>query len=336
MIVISNREMIIPNNERYIGTNYDESSENRQFQLARVSPSGTDLAGMTFTLDLLYRNEGKDSMVLDVDEITDDYIVLTWLITNSQLQVPGTVFAQIRATDSEGTVKWSSFDGTFYVAYEMQTYADYQGDLSELEYYEVQYHVWQAAEADREENEAAREAFFTQLQNWYAVSVEALEDTSIGGMTEVIAQVKSEVEGEMADVTGALNTLENTTIAQLRTDLDNLDRDESQHYESVSTDLARLNMERTFSLPAASWVTATYNSETVYKQEKSALGVSALYSAQAFLSHADTYTKTQWAQAQEAYSTFISNGWAETSNGAVTFYCYSLPAYDFVVKTKGI
>lgn len=335
MIIIRNREMIIPNDERYIGTNYDESSENRQFLLPRVNTSGTDTSELTFTLDLVYKDGTKDAMVLD-KTVDDENITLIWTITEGQVQQPGTVFIWIRATDSEGTVRWSTLPAQVYVTYEPQSYHDYTGSLSELEYYEVQYHRWQASETERSAAEAEREAFFAQLKAWYEVSVEALEDTSIGGMTEVIAETKAALEAEMAAVTDEIDTLANTTVEGIRTDLDALNTREANHFTTCHDAITILQQERIFSLPAASWVQSTYNGETAYKQEITAAGMTDEYSAPSWLSHVSNYTKTQWEQAQEAYGAFIAEGWAETDTGKVTFWCYVQPPYDFVVKTRGI
>lgn len=335
MIVIKGREMIIPNDERYIGTNYDESSENRQFLLPRVNASGTDISELTFTLDLVYKDGTKDAMVLE-KAVDEENITLTWTITEGQVQQPGTVFIWIRATDSEGTVRWATLSAQVYVDYEPQSYADYTGSLSELEYYEVQYHLWKASEDNRTAAEAEREAFFAQLKAWYEISVEALEDTSIGGMTEVIAETKAALEQEMEAVSDEIDTLANTTVAGIRTDLDALDTREANNFITCHDAITILQQERIFSLPAASWVQSTYNGETAYKQEKVAVGVTGDCSAPSWLSHVSSYTKTQWEQAQEAYGAFIAEGWAETDTGKVTFWCYAEPPYDFVVKTRGI
>ena len=57
MIIVKNRELLIPEHERYIGTPIDNYADNRIFQIKRFSQSGEDLSGLTFRLDLKYPAE---------------------------------------------------------------------------------------------------------------------------------------------------------------------------------------------------------------------------------------------------------------------------------------
>ena len=52
MIIVKNRELLIPDHERYIGTPIDNYADNRIFKIKRFSQSGEDLSGLTFRLDL--------------------------------------------------------------------------------------------------------------------------------------------------------------------------------------------------------------------------------------------------------------------------------------------
>lgn len=132
MIIIKNREMLIPDDERNIGTTYDTESEFRSFRVPRFSQSGVDLSSHTFRLDLKYANDAYDTVVLTKD-VSDNQIVLTWEITSSQLQVPGTLYIAIRAVDNEATVKWSTYTATMFVERHLNTPGNYTGDLTEIE-----------------------------------------------------------------------------------------------------------------------------------------------------------------------------------------------------------
>ena len=57
MIIIKNRELLIPEHERYIGTPIDNYADNRIFKIKRFSQSGEDLSDLTFRLDLKYPAE---------------------------------------------------------------------------------------------------------------------------------------------------------------------------------------------------------------------------------------------------------------------------------------
>lgn len=155
MIIVKNRELLIPNNERYIGTIYDTESENRQFLISRFSQSGTDLSAMTFRLDLQYPDTTRDTVLLDA-EIQEESILLTWTITAAQVRQVGTVFLQIRAGDENFTTRWSSFQAAIYVEDHINTPEHYSGDLSELEQLEAQFAAIYASEQARVAAEAGR------------------------------------------------------------------------------------------------------------------------------------------------------------------------------------
>lgn len=113
MIIVKNRELLIPKNERYIGTNYDTGMENRVFRIPRLSQSGTDLSDLTFKVNLIFDSEPLDIAELQ-KTVDDDYIYLTWTITAVQVSVTGTVFVCVTGNDTNDTVKWSSFMAPFY------------------------------------------------------------------------------------------------------------------------------------------------------------------------------------------------------------------------------
>lgn len=132
MIIVKNRELLIPNNERYIGTTYDTETENRVFQVPRFSQRGVDLAALTFRLDIQYANEEFDTVLLD-KEVGEAFIILIWRITSATLQVPGTLYIGLRAIDDEATVKWSSFSAAMYAERHLNTPGNYGGSLTEIE-----------------------------------------------------------------------------------------------------------------------------------------------------------------------------------------------------------
>lgn len=161
MIVIKGRQMTIPKLERYIGTAYDDNSEMRTFRIDRTATNGVDLSGLSFRLDLEYENGEKDTAYLET-EVQEEYILLTWEVVNNVLQVPGTVFANIRGTDTRGSIKWSSFKGAFYVEDNINTPGSYTGKLTELEQAETRIDAkidqMEDVEAQRVANEAVRQA----------------------------------------------------------------------------------------------------------------------------------------------------------------------------------
>ena len=113
MIIVKGRELLIPENERYLGTNYDTGMENRVFRIPRLSQSGTDLSDLTFKVNLIFNSEPLDVAELQKN-VDDDYIYLTWTVTAAQVAVTGTVFVCVTGNDTNDTVKWSSFMAPFY------------------------------------------------------------------------------------------------------------------------------------------------------------------------------------------------------------------------------
>lgn len=163
MIIVKNRELIIPRDEQYIGTIYDTESENRQFMIDRVTAAGVDLAALTFRLDLEYQDETKDTVLLS-SEVQDEHIILTWPISESQVAQPGTLFIQLRAIDENLTVRWGSFQGVVYVERHSYTPGSYTGNLTELEQLEANFDAMVAAEQRRVAAENAREAAEAQRE----------------------------------------------------------------------------------------------------------------------------------------------------------------------------
>ena len=174
MIVVKNRVLLIPEAERYIGTPYDNNSEIRTFQIERAGSNGVDLSALSFRLDLQYKSGKKDTALL-TKEVTEEKIFLNWGITNSILQEPGTIYINIRATDTAGGVKWTSFQAAVYVEHDINTPGEQGSGLTELEQLEArldkkmeQMDTWadsiDGQETERQENEQVRQNQETERQ----------------------------------------------------------------------------------------------------------------------------------------------------------------------------
>lgn len=168
MITVKGRVLTIPEEERYIGTPYDDNSEIRTFQIDRTGMNGVDLSALSFRLDLEYKGGKKDTALL-TKTVDEEKIVLLWNITNGVLQEAGTLFVNIRATDTLGTVKWASFPAAMYVEKTIDTPGSYDGSLTELEQMEAeidkkmeQMDAWadsvDSQEEIRQENEQVRQS----------------------------------------------------------------------------------------------------------------------------------------------------------------------------------
>lgn len=171
MIEVIRREMIIPREEFNIGTNYDANSEVRHFRIKRT-PGGIDISQLTFNLDMEYANGKADSVSL-VKDVTEKWINLTLTIFNSMLQVPGSVQIQLRALDTDGAVKWTSYKGAFYVEDSIDTPANYKEQLTEIENIKTSENERVEAEKARVAAESARVA----AENARVAAEEAREST---------------------------------------------------------------------------------------------------------------------------------------------------------------
>lgn len=131
MINIRGRALVIPIPERQIGTNFDNNAEVRYFCVDRYATGGIDLSHLNYHIDLKYAGSRYDTWMLD-KEVSEDKIKFIWLIQAAHVQHPGTVWASIRGTDDEGTCKWASNAGAFYVNAPVDTPGNFD-KLSELE-----------------------------------------------------------------------------------------------------------------------------------------------------------------------------------------------------------
>ena len=130
MITIKNRKLIIPKEDRVIGTVSDNNSETRIFVIDRYLANGIDLAALTFGMDMEYEDGTTRNATYITKEVTDEVINLTWGIVEGDVQKAGTMFVQITAFDYDGTVKWATIRDAFYVEPVIGTAEEYTGDLS--------------------------------------------------------------------------------------------------------------------------------------------------------------------------------------------------------------
>ena len=133
MITVRGRTLVIPANERIIGTDIDNNSEVRHFRLSRV-PGGIDISHLKYYIDLIYNETVYDTCRLDA-EVQDEKIILTWTVRKNNVVYPGTVWIAIRARDESGDIKWGSDRAACYVLDTVNTPGNYTG-LTDLERYQ--------------------------------------------------------------------------------------------------------------------------------------------------------------------------------------------------------
>ena len=159
MIKVRNKVLMIPENELTIAAVGDKGSVNRVFQIPRIQPDGVDLANMIFKLNLLYLDTNeKDRDDLD-KVISDDFITLTWTISNLTSSHVGNAYIQLCAMTDTGSMRWLSYQAAVYIESSIEAEKTTIA-LSELENLEKRIdekaNALDSAESSRVEAEAER------------------------------------------------------------------------------------------------------------------------------------------------------------------------------------
>lgn len=139
MIKVRNKILFIPESELSIAAAGDANSVTREFHIDRLQPDGIDLANLHFRLDIRYTDtDTLDHALLD-PTVSDDRIALLWTVQKGNTAHPGSMFVNIRAFNDDGLVRWSSFQGAFYVEQTVGGGEASASQLSELEQLEKRY-----------------------------------------------------------------------------------------------------------------------------------------------------------------------------------------------------
>jgi len=137
MIAIKNRKMLIPNEERYIGTTFDENSQVLSFKVSRYTQNDIDLSALNAKADVYHcATETEDRADLTM-EVQAKYIILHLYITAGMVATPGTVLIDLKLFNDDGAVKWSSYKGAFFVEDPLATPQATLENLTELEQLEA-------------------------------------------------------------------------------------------------------------------------------------------------------------------------------------------------------
>lgn len=136
MISIKNRKMLIPNEERYIGTTFDENSQVLSFKVSRYTQNDIDLSALNAKADVYHcatKTEDRADLTMEVQA---KYIILHLYITAGMVATPGTVLIDLKLFNDDGEIKWSSYRGAFFVDDPLASPSG-ETSLTELEQLEV-------------------------------------------------------------------------------------------------------------------------------------------------------------------------------------------------------
>ena len=156
MIKVRSKTLFISGEEQSIAAVGEAETTVREFSIDRLSGDGIDLANLIFKLNIRYVGT-KQSDRSDLEKIvTDDAIILRWLVSSVTLSHPGTAFIQLDAFDREGSCRWKSYQAAVYIEKSLDSVVVSSSTLSELEQLEKKFDTIGAREAARVEAEKKR------------------------------------------------------------------------------------------------------------------------------------------------------------------------------------
>lgn len=156
MIKVRSKTLFIPAEEQSIGAVGEADSTVREFHIDRVSGDGVDLANLLFKLNIRYAGV-REIDRSDLEKVvTDNAIILRWLISSVTLRNAGTAFLQLDAFDETGSCRWKSYPGAVYIEKSIGTEDVPKSSLSELEQLEKKFSKLDAQEEERKTAEEKR------------------------------------------------------------------------------------------------------------------------------------------------------------------------------------
>lgn len=156
MIKVRSKTLFISGEEQSIAAVGEAETTVREFSIDRLSGDGIDLANLIFKLNIRYVGT-KQSDRSDLEKIvTDDSIILRWLVSSVTLSHPGTAFIQLDAFDREGSCRWKSYQAAVYIEKSLDSVVVSSSTLSELEQLEKKFDTIGVGEAARVEAEKKR------------------------------------------------------------------------------------------------------------------------------------------------------------------------------------
>ena len=156
MIKVRSKTLFIPAEEQSIGAVGEADSTVREFHIDRVSGDGVDLANLLFKLNIRYAGV-RDIDRSDLEKVvTDNAIILRWLISSVTMSHAGTAFIQLDAFDETGSCRWKSYPGAVYIEKSLGNTEISSNTLSELEQLEKKFAKVGEGESARVEAEKKR------------------------------------------------------------------------------------------------------------------------------------------------------------------------------------
>lgn len=239
MIKVRSKTLFIPAEEQSIGAVGEADSTVREFHIDRVSGDGVDLANLLFKLNIRYAGV-REIDRSDLEKVvTDNAIILRWLISSVTLRNAGTAFLQLDAFDETGSCRWKSYPGAVYIEKSLGNAEIPSNTLSELEQLEKKFAKVGEGESSRVEAEKKR-----VIAEGKREEAEARRNTSLSNIVaeeEKIVALSKETKGYRDSVASDKASVEavKANVQELKADTENIKTSTLSAVETVKTEINR-------------------------------------------------------------------------------------------------
>lgn len=239
MIKVRSKTLFIPAEEQSIGAVGEADSTVREFHIDRVSGDGVDLANLLFKLNIRYAGV-REIDRSDLEKVvTDNAIILRWLISSVTLRNAGTAFLQLDAFDETGSCRWKSYPGAVYIEKSLGNAEISSNTLSELEQLEKKFAKVGEGESARVEAEKKRVIAEEKREE-----AEGKRNTSLSNIVaeeEKIVALSKETKGYRDSVASDKASVEavKANVQELKADTENIKTSTLSAVETVKTEINR-------------------------------------------------------------------------------------------------
>ena len=246
MIKVRSKTLFIPAEEQSIGAVGEADSTVREFHIDRVSGDGVDLANLLFKLNIRYAGV-REIDRSDLEKVvTDNAIILRWLISSVTMSHAGTAFIQLDAFDNTGSCRWKSYPGAVYIEKSLGNTEVSSNTLSELEQLEKKFAKVGEGESARVEAEKKRviaeeKRVTAEVKREEA---EARRNTSLSNIVaeeEKIVALSKETKGYRDSVASDKASVEavKANVQELKADTENIKTSTLSAVETAKTEINR-------------------------------------------------------------------------------------------------
>lgn len=238
MIKVRSKTLFVPAEEQSIGAVGEADSTVREFHIDRVSGDGVDLANLLFKLNIRYAGV-REIDRSDLEKvITDNEIILRWLISSVTMSHAGTAFIQLDAFDNTGSCRWKSYPCAVYIEKSIDGTIP-QNTLTELEQLEKKFSKLEAQEQERKTAEEKRVTAEEKREE-----AEGRRNTSLSNIVaeeEKIVALSKETKGYRDSVASDKASVEavKANVQELKADTENIKTSTLSAVETAKTEINR-------------------------------------------------------------------------------------------------